>query len=42
LEEGDMTRRQPDTAKMKKLLKREPVTLEEGLRRVIADPKFIM
>ena len=42
LEEGDMTRRQPDTAKLKKLLKREPVTLEEGLRRVIADPKFIM
>ena len=42
LEEGDMTRRQPDTAKMKKLLKREPVTLEEGLRSVIANPKFIM
>jgi UDP-glucose 4-epimerase len=42
LEEGDMTRRQPDTAKMKKLLKRDPITLEEGLKRVIANPKFIL
>lgn len=42
LEEGDMTRRQPDTAKMKKLLKRDPIALEEGLKRVIANPKFIL
>lgn len=42
LEEGDMTRRQPDTAKMKTLLNRQPVSLEEGLKRVIANPKFIL
>lgn len=35
LEEGDMQRRQPDSAKMKTLLGREPVTLEEGLRRLL-------
>ena len=42
LEEGDMTRRQPDTEKMKKLLKREPITLEEGMKRIIENPKFIL
>lgn len=41
LEEGDMTRRKPDTTKMKQLLKREPISLEEGLKRVIANTKFI-
>jgi UDP-glucose 4-epimerase len=35
LKEGDMTRRQPDTAKMKTLLNRPLLPLEEGLRRVI-------
>lgn len=41
LEEGDMTRRKPDTTKMKQLLNREPITLEEGLKKVIANTKFI-
>ncbi len=41
LEEGDMTRRMPDTTKMKQLLKREPISLEEGLKRVIANINFI-
>lgn len=41
LEEGDMTRRKPDTTKMKQLLQREPISLEEGLKRVIANTKFI-
>lgn len=41
LKEGDMTRRQPDTAKMNTLLKREPVPFEEGLKRVIEQGQFI-
>lgn len=35
LEEGDMTRRCPDISKMKKYLNSEPVSLREGLERVI-------
>jgi UDP-glucuronate decarboxylase len=34
LKEGDMTRRCPDVSKMRTLLKREPVKLEEGIRRL--------
>jgi len=33
LKEGDMTRRLPDISKMKSILKRELVSLEEGIRR---------
>ncbi len=32
LPEGDMTRRRPDLRKMRQLLDREPVSLEEGIR----------
>lgn len=35
LERGDMTRRQPDITKMKKLLKRELTTLDEGIKKLI-------
>lgn len=42
LEEGDMTRRKPDTTKMKQLLNREPVGLEEGLSRLLKDTSFIL
>lgn len=35
LEEGDMTRRQPDTGKMLQLLGKEPLSLEDGLKKVI-------
>jgi UDP-glucuronate decarboxylase len=35
LEEGDMTRRKPDIAKMKQLLNREMIPVEEGVRRII-------
>jgi len=35
LAEGDMTRRQPDNSKMKQLLQRPMMSLEEGLSRVI-------
>ncbi|NND62762.1 MAG: NAD-dependent epimerase/dehydratase family protein [Flavobacteriaceae bacterium] len=36
LKEGDMTRRCPDTTKMKNLLNRDLVPLETGLRKLIA------
>ncbi len=35
LPEGDMTRRQPDIANMKKLLNREFLPLEEGLKEIL-------
>jgi UDP-glucose 4-epimerase len=42
LEEGDMSRRQPDTSKMLKLLQREPISLHEGLKKVIENPSFFI
>lgn len=35
LAEGDMTRRKPDITKMKQLLKREMISLEEGIHHLI-------
>jgi len=35
LEEGDMTRRCPDISKMKKILKRDLICLESGLKKLI-------
>ena len=35
LKEGDMTRRQPDNSRMKDVLNRPLLTLEEGLKRVL-------
>jgi len=42
LPEGDMTRRKPDLSRMKKLLSREPVTLEDGLKKILNNTKFIL
>jgi UDP-glucuronate decarboxylase len=42
LEEGDMTRRKPDISKMKQLLNRTLLPLEEGLKIVIENHKFIL
>jgi UDP-glucuronate decarboxylase len=42
LTEGDMTRRCPDTTKMKQLLNRELLPLEEGIKRVLADTSYIL
>ncbi len=42
LTEGDMTRRRPDTTKMKQLLKRDLLPLEEGIKRVLADTSYIL
>lgn len=35
LKEGDMTRRQPDASKMKGILNKDLISLEEGLRRIL-------
>lgn len=35
LEEGDMSRRKPDISKMKTLLRREMISVEEGIRLII-------
>jgi UDP-glucose 4-epimerase len=35
LEEGDMTRRCPDTSKMKRILKRDLISLEDGINKLI-------
>lgn len=40
LEEGDMTRRQPDIEKMQCLLNRPFITLEEGLRKIVDTRKL--
>jgi UDP-glucuronate decarboxylase len=41
LDEGDMTRRKPDITKMKKLLKRELISLEEGVHHLINHKQLI-
>ncbi|MFO0322272.1 MAG: NAD-dependent epimerase/dehydratase family protein [Bacteroidota bacterium] len=41
LKEGDMTRRQPDNKKMKEILGRELVSIEEGVKRMIGDAKYL-
>jgi Nucleoside-diphosphate-sugar epimerases len=40
LKEGDMTRRRPDITKMKKLLNRPMISLEEGIRRTIESGQY--
>ncbi len=35
LPEGDMTRRQPDTAKMKMVLQRDLISVEDGIKRIL-------
>tara|TARA_B100000683_G_scaffold126352_1_gene123995 strand:+ start:819 stop:1754 length:936 start_codon:yes stop_codon:yes gene_type:complete len=42
LPEGDMTRRMPDNTKMLKILNKEPISLEEGIKRMIDHPDFKM
>lgn len=41
LKEGDMTRRQPDNAKMRKLLDRPLITLEEGIQKMLNSKQFL-
>ena len=42
LTEGDMTRRRPDTTKMKQLLKHDLLPLEEGIKKILANTSYIL
>ncbi len=42
LPEGDMTRRMPDVSKMRQALKKDPISLEEGLKKILSDTSFIL
>lgn len=42
LKDGDMTRRLPDNHKMLALLNRPLITLEEGIKRIIEQPQYIL
>ena len=42
LEEGDMTRRNPDITKMKTLLKKDLISLEDGIKEILKDTSFIL
>lgn len=41
LKEGDMTRRQPDNRKMKTILSKNLITIEEGIKKMLADKQFL-
>lgn len=41
LKDGDMTRRQPDNSKMKEILGRDLISLEEGIKRTMVDEDFV-
>ena len=36
-----MTRRQPDNSKMKEILKRDLISIEDGIKKMISDKKYI-
>jgi len=42
LTEGDMARRMPDISKMRAALQKDPVPLEEGLRKILSNTRFIL
>ncbi len=41
LKEGDMTRRQPDNSKMREILGRDLISVEDGIKRMIANEKYL-
>jgi UDP-glucuronate decarboxylase len=41
LKEGDMTRRQPDNTKMKEILGRELISVEDGIKRMMVSQKYL-
>lgn len=41
LKEGDMTRRQPDNSKMRNILNKKLITVEEGIAMMLRDPRFL-
>lgn len=40
LKDGDMTRRQPDNSKMRNILGRDLISIEDGIRKMIEHPDF--
>ncbi len=40
--EGDMSRRKPDITKMRKVLNRPLIDLNEGIKRILQNPKYIL
>ncbi len=41
LKDGDMTRRQPDNTKMKQILNKKLISVEEGIRLMTSNKKFL-
>jgi nucleoside-diphosphate-sugar epimerase len=41
LKEGDMTRRQPDNSKMREILNKKLISVEEGIQKMMKDPRFL-
>jgi len=41
LKEGDMTRRQPDNTKMKEILGRDLISVEDGIKRMMTSQKYL-
>jgi UDP-glucose 4-epimerase len=41
LKDGDMTRRQPDNTKMKKILGRDLISIEKGIKKLLENKVFI-
>ncbi|MBI2721920.1 MAG: NAD-dependent epimerase/dehydratase family protein [Bacteroidetes bacterium] len=39
--EGDMTRRQPDNSKMRAILEKNLISVEEGIKLMMKDPRFL-
>ena len=40
LKDGDMARRCPDNTKMRELLGRDLITIDEGIKKLLASPQF--
>ena len=41
LKEGDMTRRQPDNKKMREILNKKLIGIEEGIKLMMNDERFL-
>jgi UDP-glucose 4-epimerase len=41
LKEGDMTRRQPDNQKMKEILNKKLISIEDGIKLMMKDDRFL-
>lgn len=42
LKEGDMTRRQPDNTKMKEILGRDLICIEDGIKKMMTNKKYLI